>query len=257
VHEAEDRVREARRALRSYMAGPPKRGSVSIANHIKTLAAKLGGTVSPDTLERFRKEDVEKPYQFEIIYRFLVHEGAIDDPTVVFEDHLLADPVFYALKSFFAVRANNLELCARLAGDYSLHFRSEDVADCVVVGAMRFSRNEETGAFHVHENQASKKPRRLEQWAGYYVARKDRIIIVLRGVGKILGATPKFYVLSAPHVDESDLVTEIGGTMLKLGSGTGKGVFSAKVLLRREPKAFDNCDVVRAGLIDDDVLREI
>src|SRR5882762_1474873 len=83
-------------------------------------------------------------------------------------------------------------------------------------------------------------PRRVERWTGYYFHRRERFILVMRGESRFLRHTPKFCVLNTPSVDDDDLVSEIGGKMLKLGSGgsyTG-GSFATKVLLRRDPEAF-------------------
>ena len=81
----------------------------------------------------------------------------------------------------------------------------------------------------------------------------------MRGESRHLRHTPKFYVLNTPHVDHNDVVSEIGGKMLKLGSGgsfTG-GSFATKVLLRRSPMAFDICEVVPRSEVPPDILREI
>jgi len=81
----------------------------------------------------------------------------------------------------------------------------------------------------------------------------------MRGESRFLRHTPKFCVLNTPSVDHDDLVSEIGGKMLKLGSGgsyTG-GSFATKVLLRRDPEAFTKCEVLPRSKIPADILNEI
>jgi hypothetical protein len=244
-----------------YMAGPPRRGAVAVANDIGRNAHVLGGTVSHDTIKRCVNGEECRPGSLEILYNFLALRGQIFDPDVHFPEQG-ADQVFRLIEHFFGVADNNRVLCTLLDGNYSVFFHSEDINESVVVGALEFSRNQATRAFEIKELQSSKRPRRIEKWNGYFFARRERIIMVLRGEGPILRETPKFYVLNTPHADETEngalVVSEIGGTMLKLGSGgRHTGAFSAKVLLRRDPKAFDKCDVLPVSQIDADILREI
>jgi hypothetical protein len=259
---------EIRTQLCAYMAGPPPRGPYAVESDIRKNKAALGGTVSHDTIERCRRGDFERrPGKLEVLYKFLVSQRLIFDADLQFPD-IVADPIYRLLEHFFGVRVHNRDLCMLLDGTYSLFFRAEDITDSVVVGAVEFSRNPVTQALEVKELQESKRPRRVERWNGYYFARQDRIVIMLRGQGRILDGTPKFYVLNTPHADDdgddgegsAQVVTEIGGTMLKLGSGgsnTGRGAFAAKVLLRRDPTAFENCDVVPIPDTDPDILKEI
>ena len=253
---------KVRDALRAYMAGPPPRGPYAVESDIRKNQAILGGTVSHETIVRCRDGDERKrrPSRLRTLYHFLVFRRQIFDPDVQFPE-IVADPVYQMLEHFFGVRLHNRALCSLLDGNYSLFFRSEDISQSIVVGAVAFSRNKETQAFEVTELQQSERPRRVERWNGHYFARQERIVIVERGKGQILRDTPKFYVLNTPHADETDngqVVTEVGGTMLKFGSGgTNTGAFSAKVLLRRDPEAFDKCNVVPIETVDPDILNEI
>jgi hypothetical protein len=244
--------------LRAYMAGPPKRGAVAIANDIKRNHQQLGGTVAHDTVKRCHGGTAIRASSLKIIYNFLTLRGQIIEDDNLIDNNLPADEIFKTLTDFFDVREHNLDLCSLLEGDYSLFFRSEDISEKAIVGAMRFTRSDATTAFEVQELQESKRPRRVERWNGYYFARRERIVVILRGEGRILRNAPKFYILNTPHADEGETVTEIGGTMLKFGSGgTQTGAFSAKVLLRRENDAFGKCEVLPLADIDQDVLREI
>ena len=244
--------------LAAYMAGPPRRGAVAVAGDIARNADLLGGAVSHDTIKRCEQGAARSERTFRVVYNFLVLRGRIFDPELELSEQAAGDPVYKLLEHFFGVRRHNRDLCTLLDGNYSLFFHSEDINGSVVRGALSFACNEMTQAFEVNELQASRRPRRVERWKGYYFGRRERIVVVLRGEGRILRDTPKFYVLNTPHADEGELVTEIGGTMLKLGSGgTNTGAFSAKVLLRRDPAAFDQCDVLPERQIDPDVLLEI
>lgn len=249
---------QIRTKLCAYMEGPPPHGPYAIESDIRKNKAILGGTVSHDTIERCRKgEEERRPKKLKVLYTYLVLRRQIFDPDLHFPE-TIADPIYRLLEHFFGVREHNRDLCTLLDGTYSLFFRSEDINESVVIGAVGFSRNPLTQAFDVAELQESKRPRRVERWNGYYFARRERVVIVVRGQGRILRDIPKFYVLNTPHADDGELVTEIGGTMLKLGSGgTNTGAFSAKVLLRRNPTAFEECDVVAISQVDSDVLREI
>jgi hypothetical protein len=162
-----------------------------------------------------------------------VFKETILDPSLT--GRAVRDPVFQTLVHQYIVREHNIADCAFLEGKFRLYFNSEDVPDSVVIGTMEFAQNAATKAFEVKELQSSTSPRRVERWTGYYFHRRERFILVMRGESRFLRHTPKFYVLNTPSVDDDDLVSEIGGKMLKLGSGgsyTG-GSFATKVLLRR------------------------
>jgi hypothetical protein len=261
-----------RTKLCTYMAGPPPRGPYAIETEIRKNKAVLGGTVSHDTIERCRKgEEERRPGKLRVLYTYLAFREAIFDEDLNFPK-AIADPIYRLLEHFFGVREHDRDLCTLLDGTYRLFFRAEDINESVVVGAVSFSRNALTQAFEVKELQRSRQPRRVERWSGYYFARQERIVMVLRGQGSILRDTPKFYVLNTPHADDSDggdncngngngngeVVTEIGGRMLKLGSGgSNRSAFSAKVLLRRYADAFEECDVVPLSTVAPDILNEI
>jgi hypothetical protein len=247
--------------LRAYMAGPPTLGPYAVETDISKNKAILGGTVSHDTLERCRTSEEElRPSRLRVLYNFLVLRGRIFDPDLEFPD-TIGDPIYRLLEHFFGVRPHNRDVCTLLDGNYGLYFRSEDINGSVIVGAMGFSRNQTSQGFEVRELQESTRPRRVERWNGYYFARRERIVIVTRGEGRILQKTPKFYVLNTPHIDDTEqdeVVSEIGGTMLKLGSGgSNTGAFSTKVLLRRDPDAFNKCNVVPIETIDPDIRNEL
>jgi hypothetical protein len=249
-----------REALGALMDGPPAKGAVAIANDIKRKQKTLGITGAPshDTITRVQKGEHVGRTRLEWIYVYLVHSEKLLDPSLSFGDGA-RDPVFQTLVHQFVVRKHNLDDCERMQGKFGLYFNSEDIHDSVVMGAIEFSYNAASKSFEVTELQSSTLPPRIERWTGYYFHRRERYILVMRGESRHLRHTPKFYVLNTPHVDHDDGVSEIGGKMLKLGSGgsyTG-GSFSTKVLLRRSPEAFGKCEVVPRSKVPPNILREI
>lgn len=249
--------------LRTYMAGPPPKGEIQVANTINELAPKLypgsdrrRALISHDTIVRFVKENPRSSaknisrQKLDVIYRFLVLINFIGDATLGIHSH----PMFHLIETFFGVRPHNLARCERLEGTYSLYFRSEDLINRIVVGAVEFGRDTTGTAFEMQERQERKATKAFEQWYGYYFARKDRIIIIARGSDS-LENTPKFYILTIPHSDQKRHITEIGGMVLKLG--TANSVFSTKVLLRKNNNAFRQCDVKALADIGQDILDEI
>lgn len=262
-----------RGALADLRTAPPpdRKGPNAIANYlVKNRAIFLDMTGEPpshDTIRRCRDgiEIGEAPLGW--IYAYLVHIGKFLDPTLAFATRSTPDPVFQMLLHRYAVRPHNLEDCPLLVGKFALYFNAEDIPDSVVRGAMEFSQNLATKAFEVTELQRSTKPPRAERWSGYYFHRREHFFLVMRGESRLLRRAPKFYILNTPHADDDDLVSDIGGRMLKIASGGGHtdpGTFATKVLLRRDPEAFNKCDVLpRSALTadpddpDDTLLKEI
>jgi hypothetical protein len=250
-----------REQLRAYMQSTESaKGPEKVEAEILACRAQRGHSLSHDEVKRCRDDEALGRRSFEIIYKFLILKGFIFDPDVVFPDQLPSDPAFNLLTHTFAVKQNNLELSALLIGNYSLFFKSEDFLDRVVHRAIKFQKNNATAAFEIEEPQLTKQPRRIERWTEYYFARKERIVIILKGERR-LESVPKFYVLHTPHFAYSDdgveYTSEIGGITLKLGTGVGRSAFAPKVLLRRDPEAFKNCDIVSPSDIPPDVLPEI
>ena len=109
------------------------------------------------------------------------------------------------------------------------------------------------------EHQENKRSGAVEDWEGYYFARRRYIVIVLRG-SKHLDNLPKFYLFPPPHLNENGVMMEAAGMMLKIGSGGfggSGGIFLAHVKLRRDDDAFAKCDVVPNRDVDDNLLDEI
>ena len=162
-----------------------KRGPYAVETDIRKNKSLLGGTVSHDTIERCRRgEEERRPSKLRVLYYFLVLRRRIFDPDIQFPE-TIADPIYRLLEHFFGVRPHNRELCTLLDGTYSLFFRSEDINESVVIGAVAFSRNPGTQAFEVRELQQSKSPRRVERWNGYYFGRRERIILIMQGEVRI------------------------------------------------------------------------
>jgi hypothetical protein len=252
-----------RQKLRAYLAAPPHKGTIALAStinsHKATIAThvnKAGSPISHDTIDRFLNEDdggrgpKVRRTNVDIIYRFLAQAGLIIDPALGFH----SDPVFQVVEDFYSVKENDLQHCKWLLGTFSLFFRSEDLTDHVVVGAMRFSVEKGKDVFKIAELQERKDVPATERWSGYYFSRKDRFAAILRGEGP-LEAIPKFYILHAPHSDKHKHIAEIGGVMLKIG--TIRSVFWTKVLLRRDINAFRKCRVRPAGAFKASLLAEI
>lgn len=245
---------DIRSALLAYMEGPPKKGGVAIANEMQAIEG-IGGPIDHETITRFaqgshhtRHDKVNK------IYKYLVYHNRIFDPEILFPQN--EDPVGYMLKEFFGIRPNNLDLCKLFVGNYNLYFCSEDIPKAVVVGALSFSEDNQTHAFVVHEYQENKRSSGTETWKGYYFARKNTVVLMLHGE-RYLDKVPKFYMLHQHHYnDDSGVVAETRGAMLKVSSGGG-GMFQAKVLIRRSDDAIEKCDIVNVRKVEQEIIRAI
>ena len=252
------KCRAALLALRAAQP-PDRKGPNAIANYMnKNRAVFLitGDPPSHDTIRRCRDGIEVGTPSLEWIYAYLVHTGKLLDPSLTFANRSTPDPVFQTLLHQYVVRPHNLTDCPLLEGEFALYFNSEDVPDSVVLGAIKFSQNAVTKAFEVTEIQSSIEPRRVENWSGYYFHRRNHFFLFMRGESRVLRRVPKFYILNTPHTDDDDRVSNIGGRMLKIGSGGGR-TFAAKVLLRRDPEAFSKCDVLPRSQIPHTILNEI
>jgi hypothetical protein len=253
---------DIREKLRTFMAGPPRKGPVAIASDIKRVGQTISENYpieapSHETVKRFiNDEGITLPKFIEAFYVYLVYRKVMFDPDYRFPDRPDADRVSWLIHHFFSVRPHNRGFCHSLVGLYSLYFRSEDINRHVVRAAMSFSFDEAKDAFEVTETQKRQNSGAVELWSGYYFARRNKPIIILRGEGEFLDNMPKFYILKEPQRDEQH-ATEAGGMAIKIGSGARGGVFATKVLLRRDPEALAKCDVVHDREIPEDILDEI
>jgi hypothetical protein len=191
----------------------------------------------------------------EILYNFLVYIGKIIDPDIVFSEKPHADQLYRIIHNFFGVRETNDKLCHSIVGTYQLYFLSEERRNHVVKGAMTFEYDNSKSCFKIFEHQENKKQKLVEDWEGYYYARKERLIILLRGMGERLDNIPKFYILRTPYPNKNGVSEQTIGRMIKLG--TDSAIFDMPVLLQRDDDALKKCDVVPNREIAGDILHEI
>lgn len=222
--------------------------------------------LSHDTIHHFLAEAGEtaprrsrvRASNVEIIRRYLVTCGAIHDATLTF-NRPATDFLFLALREFFGVNDRRLDTCkAEMPGVYQFFMDSEDYPGEVVIGALRFEIEPITGAVSVTERQEKQDsrgrgfpPTAVENWRGYALPRSDRLIVILHSQ---VNRAPKFCIFHTPHNNESGVVADMEGEMIKLG-GKGGGVFSSKVRFIRNDKAFIDCDVVDRDKISPDILK--
>jgi hypothetical protein len=231
-----------------YMSDCSKSAEV-IARDIHANRADIAPDEPPDrapidhgVITRFLKSPTRTHRaKVEILYRLLVFVRCISDPTIQFRNRPRTDPIFQLIEQFFGLSAGNLRSCQNMRGEYTLYFRSEDLDNHVVQAAIRFESNEAGDAFKVTEHQENRRSQSVEDWTGYYIARKDFIIVFLRGEGP-LESVPKVYFLYPPQSNAARKATETRGIMLKIG--TRMPIYLVTVSLRRDDQAFTKCDVL-------------
>jgi hypothetical protein len=234
--------------------------------------------IAHDTISRFLVEGDEsigvnkgagsprkiRPKNVEIIRHYLVNCGLLNDSKLTF-NRPGTDFVFMSLREFFGVNDKRLDQCkAEMPGAYQFFMKSEDWPNDVVIGALRFEIEPNTGAFAVTERQERHTGRSstspgaqpnidkrtplsvVENWRGYCFPRQGRVVIILRSN---IDRVPKFYIFHTPHYTETNTVGDMQGIMIKLGT-KGGGIFVSKVFLVRDEQAFNKCDVVPGSEID-------
>jgi hypothetical protein len=153
------------------------------------------------------------------------------------------DHLFDTLSNFFQVEEHNLKICRAAVGIYRVFFREVSDPDRVriVCAAMRL-HTDEGDRFFVEEYQEYTRLISIRRWSGYYVSRRNHIIMVVSGLGRST-SLPKFYILSPPDLDADDEhVLEMRGVVLTIGPNNN--IFSTRILLQRDLEAFQKCEAV-------------
>jgi hypothetical protein len=230
-------------------------------NKVNIAPAPLSNARRPaidhDVIKRFTVKPMSThAKKVEILYRLLVFVHEIQDSDIIFENGRAGSDKFFGyLHDFFGVRDRNDDLCHSIVGPYIIYFRSEDQPDHVVCGTLKFAFDDKTDSFIVTEHQEDRDAGIVEDWNGYYFARRDQLVVILRGMGRRLDHIPKFYILRTPYPNKDGEFAETTGRMLKLGPGGA--IYHAGVLLRRNVDAAISCDRVPNHKINENILRQI
>jgi len=245
--------------------------------------------ISHDTVSRFLRGASITRSRLRILQRLLpfldgTPLGAAPDPTPESAAPTGINSLFPALIDYFKVTETRLKQCrADIAGTYTFHANSEDRADYpdhwLVRGAMKFYHDEKSGELRVEELQRSVEPAvtnvanrafrfdetqthvtdeghsvivNVERWAGHYILRQGKVIVILRNIENI----PKFYILDAVPYGEQNptTVTAMWGIMVKAGTGRP---FTSQVQLNRNSDAFKIANLVRASETSQHIVQSI
>ena len=224
--------RQIRAASRAIWASEERDACISRESLGRFLEASKGVGVSDDKLW--------------VIYRFLVWEKQIDDPSQQFARS--GDPFFAAWCDQCGFDQGRVDATgSEYGGLFPFYAWSEDYKDMpepyVIRGAMRFFRDERAGTLSIEETQVSQDG--TEVWRGYFLESQLMCAIIAhRPELKI----PKTYILGPGRFAKgSRQVTELTGRMLKVGDKGG--FFASGVFMRRDNDALKKCNTLEVSKI--------
>jgi hypothetical protein len=263
--------RAVRERIRKSLQGHKTDFEVSngkIAAFIEENQEKLGGTISAETIGRFFDMAVDavtiSPRHVLLLGRYLeMVKRETAQPETEYKEETddgpepqPADPIhdqnFKMLRTQFEVDDSQVsKIAAEYRGIYQFVAHSEETRHHAVFGAMtlfhgskNMERHSKTMALLCREVQRGQKAegphRSFERWVGYFLECGNTCVIFQQSRSLHI---PKIYILLPERRERGTRrVTSMHGRMMKVG--TSGGVFTSRIVLRRNKHAYDSCDLV-------------